>query len=82
MTATKNGASNNSSAESSVEAEPDSSTRMHALTFDPTPPPEEDEEFHLAAANDQAELMRWHYRLGHLSFPKLKLLATNGEIPR
>ena len=26
--------------------------------------------------------MRWHYRLGHLSFPKLKTLAKNGEIPR
>jgi hypothetical protein len=36
----------------------DSSTRMHALTFDPTPPLEEDEETHLAAADDQAELMR------------------------
>jgi hypothetical protein len=49
--------------------------------FDPTPPPEEDEEFYLAAADDQAKLMRWHYRLGHLSFPKLKLLSKNGEIP-
>jgi hypothetical protein len=26
--------------------------------------------------------MRWHYRLGHLSFPKLKQLALNGEIPK
>ncbi len=25
--------------------------------------------------------MRWHYRLGHLSFPKLKQLALNGKIP-
>jgi hypothetical protein len=25
--------------------------------------------------------MRWHYQLGHLSFPKLKQLAHNGEIP-
>ncbi len=25
--------------------------------------------------------MRWHYRLGHLSFAKLKLLAKHGEIP-
>jgi hypothetical protein len=24
--------------------------------------------------------MRWHYRLGHLSFQKLKQLALNGEI--
>jgi hypothetical protein len=55
---------------------------MNALTFNPTPPLKEDKEFYLAAANNQAKLMRWHYRLGHLSFPKLKLLAKNGEIPR
>jgi hypothetical protein len=55
---------------------------MNALTFDPTLPLEEDKEFYLPAANDQAKLMQWHYSLGHLSFPKLKLLAKNGEIPR
>ena len=26
--------------------------------------------------------MRWHYRLGHLTFPKLKQLALNGAIPK
>jgi hypothetical protein len=26
--------------------------------------------------------MGWHYCLGHLLFPKLELLAKNGEIPR
>jgi hypothetical protein len=26
--------------------------------------------------------MRWHYRLGHLPFVKLKQLALNGEIPK
>jgi hypothetical protein len=26
--------------------------------------------------------MRWHYRLGHLSFQKLKQLALNGKIPK
>jgi hypothetical protein len=26
--------------------------------------------------------MQWHYRLDHLSFPKLKQLALNGEIPK
>ena len=56
--------------------------RAGALTFNPTPEREPDEEFDLAAANPQAELMRWHYRLGHLSFPKLKLLAQLGEIPK
>jgi hypothetical protein len=54
---------------------------MNALTFDPTLPLEEDEEFYLAAADDQAKLMQWHYHLGQISFPKLKLLAKNGEIP-
>jgi hypothetical protein len=41
-----------------------------------------DEDVPLAAADDQAELMQWHYRLGHLSFQKLKQLALNGEIPK
>jgi hypothetical protein len=26
--------------------------------------------------------MRWHYRLGRLSFPSLKAMALNGKIPR
>jgi hypothetical protein len=74
--------SNKSSpAEGGAEEESDTSTRMNALKFDPTPPLEEEEEFYLAATNNQAELMPWHYRLGHLSFPKLKLHAKNGEIP-
>ena len=29
----------------------------------------------------QAEFMRWHIRLGHTPFAKLKLLARNGDIP-
>ena len=37
---------------------------------------------HLAAANNQAKLVRWHYRLGHLTFAKLKQLTLNGEIPK
>jgi hypothetical protein len=57
-------------------------TRMGPLTFDVNPKLEEDEHVYLAAVNDQAELMRWHYPLGHLSFAKLKQLALNGEIPR
>jgi hypothetical protein len=52
------------------------------LTFNPSPPLKEDEEFQLATTNNQAKLMRWHYRLGHPSFAKLKMLARNGEIPR
>ncbi len=56
-------------------------TRMGLLTFDVNPELEEDKHVYLAAVNDQAELMHWHYRLGHLSFSKLKQLALNGEIP-
>jgi hypothetical protein len=56
--------------------------RAGALTFNPTPEREPEEQFDLAAANPQAELMHWHYRLGHLPFSKLKLLAQLGEIPK
>ncbi len=56
-------------------------TRMGPLTFDVNPELEEDKHVHLAAVNDQAKLMHWHYRLGHLSFSKLKQLALNGKIP-
>ncbi len=64
-----------------MEEEPATSTCLGALTFDPSPPLEENKEFQLAAADNQAKLMRWHYRLSHLSFAKLKMLAKNGEIP-
>jgi hypothetical protein len=52
------------------------------LTFDPHPQEEEDEQTTLAASDQQAELMRWHYRLGHLPFSRLKQLAINGKIPK
>jgi len=42
----------------------------------------EDEDEPLAAENPQAELLRWHYRLGHLSFARLRILALLGTIPR
>ena len=40
------------------------------------------EDVQLSAADKQAKLMQWHYRLGHLTFPKLKQLALNGKIPK
>jgi hypothetical protein len=55
---------------------------MGPLTFNVNPELEEDEHVYLAAVDNQAELMRWHYRLGHLSFSKLKQLALNGKIPQ
>ena len=52
------------------------------LTFDPQHNSEQ-EAYHVPPADDsRAELMRWHYRLGHLTFPKLKLLAKLGKIPK
>ncbi len=54
-------------------------TRMVPLTFDLNPELKEDKHVYLAAINDQAKLMRWHYRLGHLAFSKLKQLALNSE---
>jgi len=58
------------------------SIQRGSLTFDPNPPEAKEEDFPLSAADDQAELMHWHYRLGHLTFAKLKQLALNGEIPK
>jgi hypothetical protein len=63
-------------------AAPDEFIFRGPLIFDPSPPIAEDEGVPLAAADDQAELMRWHYRLGHLFFQKLKQLALNGKIPK
>ena len=56
------------------------------LTFSPRPDRFDDErELNndaISASNDQAELLRWHCRLGHLPFPQLVSLAENGEIPK
>jgi hypothetical protein len=35
-----------------------------------------------ALDNPQAELLRWHYRLGHASFAKLVAMAQRGDIPK
>jgi hypothetical protein len=56
-------------------------TRMGPLTFDVNAELKEDKHIYLAAVDDQAELMCWHYRLGHLAFSKLKQLVLNGKIP-
>ena len=36
----------------------------------------------ITAKSNKAELMRWHYRLGHLSFKTLREMALAGEIPK
>jgi hypothetical protein len=55
--------------------------QRNALTFDPFPVLDDDDEYSVSAPDDQAELMQWHYHLGHASFTKLKQLARNGKIP-
>ena len=49
------------------------STNVHVIESD-----EED----LSATTPYAELLRWHYRLGHMSFHKLKAMAKLGILPR
>eukprot|EP00957_Ditylum_brightwellii_P163929 12480596-Ditylum_brightwellii.AAC.1 len=51
----------------------------HPLPLEAIP---EEENSRLAAVNDQAELLQWHYRLGHLSFCKIRLLSLVGIFPR
>jgi hypothetical protein len=55
-------------------------TRQGPLTFNPSPLTKKAKEVQLLAANKQAKLMQRHYRLGHLTFPRLKQLALNCEI--
>ncbi len=57
-------------------------TRMGPPTFNVNPKLEEDKHIYLAAVDNQAKLMRWHYRLGHLSFSKLKQMVLSGKIPQ
>jgi hypothetical protein len=64
------------------QEEPSGVIRQGPLTFNPSPPTEEAKDVQLKAANNQAKLMQWHYRLGHMRFPKLKQLALNGKIPK
>jgi hypothetical protein len=65
-----------------LQEEPSWVTRQGPLTFGLSPPTEEAKDIQLLAADKQAKLMQWHYRLGHLTFPKLKQLALNGETPK
>jgi hypothetical protein len=65
-----------------TDESPSKTIRHGPLTFDPLPHQEEGEDTQLTATDDQTELMRWHYYLGHLPFSKLKQLALNGEIPK
>jgi hypothetical protein len=56
--------------------------RRGPLTFDPSPPLDDNDQVDLIAADKQSKLMRWHHCLGHLSFAKIKALALAGKIPK
>jgi hypothetical protein len=64
------------------QEEPSKVTQQGPLTFNPSHPIEEAKVLQLSAANEQAELMQLHDRLGHLTFPKLKQLALSGKFPK
>jgi hypothetical protein len=32
--------------------------------------------------NSQSDLLHWHHKLGHVSFQKLRLMATKGAMPK
>jgi hypothetical protein len=49
------------------------------FTFNLNPKLKEDKHVYLAAVDNQAKLMRWHYCLGCLAFSKLKRLALMGR---
>ena len=38
-------------------------------------------DLHTSALTPQGELLRWHYRLGHVSFPKMKGLVQHSILP-
>jgi hypothetical protein len=88
LTASEGATSNNLTVQASNllskngDKEEKQTTRMGPLTFDVDPKLEEDKHVYLAAVDDPAKLMRWHYHLSHLAFSKLKQLALNREIPR
>jgi len=64
--------------------QPAKQDRVGPLTFAPTPSLDDSEllEATTQADNNQAELMRWHYCLGHLPFVQLKQLVKMGRYQR
>ena len=74
---------NNNGTNTSSESSNMSKTgRAGPLTFDPCPERTHNDQHIHIPSDKQAELMHWHYCLGHLSFPKLKSLAKIGKIPK
>ena len=55
----------------------------HQMEGNHIPPMREiEQDKDVPATTDQAELLRWHYRLGHVSFYKLRVMALLNIIPR
>ncbi len=75
-------ASNLSQAMSDKDSGDTKAIQVGPLTFYPTPQPEDDEQHQHVTTDNQAELMQWHHRLGHLLISKLKKLAIIGKIPK
>ena len=42
----------------------------------------EQDERDITSMSLQAELLRWHYRLGHISFTKLRMLVARNILPK
>jgi hypothetical protein len=63
-------------------AAPNETIHHGPLTFNPNVQANDAKDTLLAAPDNQADLMSWHYHLGHLSFTNLKQLAHNGKIPK
>ena len=42
----------------------------------------EEDEKQLTAKSNQAEMLRWYYKLGYLSFIKVQYLVTMGILPK
>ena len=45
-------------------------------------PDEVDQDAETSALSDKGEFLRWNFRLGHLSYPKIKVLVLLGWLPR
>ena len=53
------------------------------ITSNSIPEPDDvDQDAETSALSDKGEFLRWHFRLGHLSYPKMKVLVLLGWLPR
>ena len=68
--------------EETADAEAKEIKQEHAPPFSEEQKEKSADDQVIEAESDQGELMRWHCRLGHLSFRKLKILAALGILPR